>query len=308
MSMYSECPKKYQLHYREYLRPTQEKSALYFGKCLDNSFNKLLEKGTLEEALELFYDNWRKGLDLNLQYSKSDYDEDLIAWKDIEGSPWASLSIKGELIIKAFHDQALPKIKEVVSIQKPISIKNTEGDEVAGILDLIVKWDDGKTYLMDNKSSSVSYTSSSAKESNQLVLYYYVEKDNLPLDGVGFIVVSKKINKNKLKTCKKCGSSTTGREWTCNKPDQMISKNRCNCDFKVSFQPEAEVQFIINKVDETDENRCIEIFDKANYGITNEIFEPNFKSCIGKYGRCGFFNYCHHRSMEGLVKKEKEVK
>lgn len=307
VSTYQECPKKYYLHYKENLRPAREKSALYFGKCLDQSFNKLLEKGTLKEALNLFYDNWGKAPD-NLQYSKSDLDEDLLNFKgysirDPDARNWQSLLLKGEMIIIAFYEKALPKIKEVIAVQKPISIKNPEGDEVSGILDLIVKWEDGKTYLMDNKSSSMPYTLTSAKESNQLVLYYYVENDNLKLDGVGFIVFSKKINKNKVKTCSKCGKVGKGREKTC---ADVVGKTRCNGEFNISYNPEAEVQFILNTVDEKDEDRCIEMFDKANNGITNNNFEPNYKSCIGKYGKCTFYDYCKSGTMEGLVKKERK--
>ena len=71
-------------------------------------------------------------------------------------------------------------------------------------MDLIEEWEDGKTYLLDNKSSSVKYAEDSAKTGQQLPLYYYIKKDDYKLDGVGYIVMSKKINKNKVKTCKKC--------------------------------------------------------------------------------------------------------
>jgi hypothetical protein len=310
VSLYNECGRKYKLHYIDKIRSKDEKSALYFGKCLDNALNILLLNKDLNEALKLFEIDW-KNAPTNLKYSKSDYDQELIDWEDkVEGSPWDSLRIKGELLIMAYHTAVLPKIKNVVIIQKPVSIKNNEGDEVAGFLDLIVEWEDGKTYLMDNKSSSIPYSLTSAKESQQLVLYYYLEKDNYKLDGVGFIVLSKKINKNKVKTCKVCGTTSTGREKTCAKmvlkPGRFTKEERCNNEFSISYNPTVDVQFIINQVDEKDEDKCVDTFDLANNGILNQNFEPNFRACVGKYGKCVYFDYCKRDSMEGLIKKEQK--
>jgi hypothetical protein len=307
VSIYSECGKKYKLHYIDRIRAKDEKSALYFGKCLDNAFNELLAGKDLALAQANFEIEWTKALEMDIKYSKSDVDEDLLAWVELpinkKQPAWATLRLKGALLVKAYHDQVLPKIKKVIAVQKPVSIKNAEGDEVAGFLDLIVEWEDGKTYLMDNKSSSVPYTPTSAKESQQLVLYYHMEKDTYKLDGVGFIVLSKKIIKNKLKTCTKCGNETTGREKTCTRLENGV---RCNGEFSISFNPEVEVQFIINEVDEAAEDRCIEVFDKTNEGLLNEKFDPNWQACIGKYGKCTYFDYCKKGSMDGLVKKEEK--
>lgn len=291
-SMYSECPKKFFLHYRENLRPIQERSPLYFGRCLDNAFNVLLLRRNLEDALDNFDLEWAKA-PANLSYSKSDLDLDL------SDNPHDCLHKKGKIIIQTYYEKVLPKIKKVITVQRPISLKNSDGDEVAGILDLIVEWEDGKTYLMDNKSSSVEYTPTSAKESNQLVLYYYIEKDNLKLDGVGFIVISKKLNK--IKTCTKCNKDKVGKERTCT---IMYNNERCNGEFKLIKKPTANAQVIINQVEEKDEDRCIEMFDSANNGIINQNYEPNYKSCFGKFGPCVFNSYCHKNSMDGLFKKE----
>lgn len=304
ISMFTECGKKFDLHYNKKIRINYEKSALIFGKCIDNAFNELLETQNLNEALDLFNQQWGEVKTLEVKYSKSDVDEELLNWNgdDVveELKPWCTLNIKGRLFIETFHREVLSRIKKVIAIQKPVSIKNEDGDEIAGFLDLIIEWKDGKIYLMDNKTSSVEYSETSGKESQQLVLYHYLEKDNYKLDGVGFFVLSKKINKNKVKTCIICKNETTGREKTCARIDNKI---RCNGEFSLSYNPTVDVQYIFNQIEESDENKFIDIFDAANNGILNKKFEPNYNSCIGKFGKCVYYDYCTHGIMEGLIQK-----
>lgn len=325
ISKFLECGRKYRNHYIEKIRPIKTKSALVFGSCLDAGLNALHQGKSMENAKDLFFDEWAKYRDdENLVYSKADLQEELLEFfeydtgslkPDKENRPWASILYKGYLMLEACKREVLPLIKEHIAIQKPISFKNAEGDEVHGFLDLIVKSHEGKMYLMDNKSSSVTYEADSVNKSQQLVLYYYIEKDGLPIDESGFFIYKKKINLNKVKECKSCGAINTSSHKTCNNEIQYEVTNeprnfkhkRCNGEFNITYNPIAEVDMITSIITSEDEDRVIKDIDKANEGIKNQEFEPNFESCETKFGKCEYYNLCHHGSMEGLqIGKKKD--
>lgn len=304
ISKYLECPRKYRHHYIERIRPIKTKSALIFGSCLDKGLNALHEGGTIEYAKALFTLEWLKYKDdPNIVYSKSDLDKELLAYykmTDLNDS-WNSIQLKAFLMLEACVREVLPLIKKHVAVQKPVSFKNSDGDEVHGFLDIIIESQEGKIYLMDNKSSSVTYEADSPKKSQQLVIYYYIEKDQMKIDEVGFFVYNKKINLNKVKTCKKCGTINTSSHKTCNN-----GTPRCNGEFDITYNPRAEVDMVTNVPEESDEDRVIADIDKANQGITNQEFEPNFNSCETKFGKCEYYNLCHGASMNGLKIKNED--
>lgn len=163
LSTYNECGLKYDLHYNQYLRPSQPKSALIFGNSIDEALNVLLETKDLNLAQQKFEDLWNKQIFNKkeivlsipgiISFSKSDTDEDLLEINNIvtDNKPWMSLSLKGELILKAYNDIVLPKIKQVIGIQTPIKIENLEGDSIEGKLDIILKWEDDRNLLIDIK-------------------------------------------------------------------------------------------------------------------------------------------------------------
>jgi len=312
IAKFLECGRKYRNHYIEKIRPIKTKSALVFGSCLDQGLNALHQGKTLDESKKLFLEAWSKyEKDTSMSYSKSDLDKELLKYYDInypDNESWWSMLYKGYLMLEACVREVLPFIKEHIAIQKAISFKNQEGDEVHGFLDLIIKSQEGKVYLMDNKSSSVKYESDSVKKSQQLVLYYYIEKDSIPIDEAGFIVYNKKINMNKVKQCKSCGTINKSSHKTCNneiqsevvnEPRNFIHK-RCGGEFEITYNPIAEVDFITSPISSEDEDRVIADIDKANEGIKNQEFEPNFEACEGKYGKCEYYSLCHDGSMEGL--------
>lgn len=302
---YLECSLCYKLHTIDRIRPVRQKSALLFGAALDSALNHLLLTKNLEESKNIFKSQWEKVDAMNTDFSKSDLDEELLNFYDvkfqnpflkIEGSfpSWKSLLYKGMLFLDQYHEDILPKIKKVIAVQEPVSLKNTDGDEITGILDLIVEWKDGKTYLLDNKSSSVKYTSDSAKTGQQLPLYYYIVKEKYKLDGVGYIVLSKKINKNKVKTCQKCGNINISSHKTCNVELSTIGL-RCRGEFDITINPSVNWEIILNQVDKEDEDRVISTFDDVNTKITNGIFQTEHTPTKNK-----FFQYCpYHDYYEG---------
>jgi len=323
ISKYLECNRKYRHHYVERVRPKTIKSALVFGGCVDEGLNALHQGKTIEEAKELFLKEWSKfETDKSMIYSKSDLDKELLKHFDINypDESWWSMLYKGYLMLEACQREVLPLIKEHIAVQKNITFKNDAGDEIVGILDLIIKSKDDKIYLMDNKTSSVKYTDQSPKESQQLVLYYYIEKDSIPIDECGFFVYNKKINMQRVKKCKKCGTINESSHKTCN-AQELVSQfvndknelvtirergSRCNGEFEVTYNPIAEVDVITNVITPEDEERVINDIDRANEGITNKEFEPNFEACEGKFGKCEYYKLCHESSVEGLKIEKKE--
>lgn len=303
LNMYNQCSYCWYLHYRENIRPVMTSSALVFGSALDNALNELLLNKDLIKAKSKFYTSWVEYKhDDTISYFKSDLDQELLDYNkstiyDKEYNPnWQTLMIKGMMFLDTYYKEVLPKIKKVITVQEPISVKNDNGDEISGFLDLVVEWEDGKIYLMDNKSSASRYDENSAKDGQQLPLYHYAVKDKYKLDGIGYIVLIKKINKNKKKTCKSCGIINESSHRTCNElVDNSVQGDgkysRCNGEFEISINPSVDIQYVFNKVEESDENRVLESFDNVNYAITNNFFDDKHSEIRGKYGWCPYKDY-----------------
>lgn len=297
---YEECSLCYKLHYVDGIRPVRTKSPLLFGAALDEALNNLLLTKDLIKSKAIFYQEWFKVNEEKTDFSKSDLDEELVNYNENEHNfpqvrniSWRSLLYKGMLFLEQYYKEVLPKIKEVIAVQEDVSLKNSDGDEITGKLDLIVKWEDGKTYLMDNKSSSVQYEQFSAKMGQQLPLYYYIVKEKYKLDGVGYIVLSKKINKNRVKTCKECKFRNNSTHKTCNEmvfSGDRSSKKRCGGEFDVVINPSVDTQYIINQIDENDERRVMDKFDEVNYNISNGYFATEHNEKKNK-----FFQWCPYK-------------
>lgn len=311
LSMFNECGLKYRYHYIDYLRPNSIRSALIFGKAIDLALNELLLHRNINEAIAIFYREFSR-TEVNgegiyvptsnlVKYSKADLDKDLIKESYQDSEQWESLYQKGLLIIEAYAKKVLPRIKKVISIQKEVSLQNSDGDEITAKLDFVAEWDDGKTYLLDNKTTSVEYKQEDVKKSLQLGLYHYIEKENTKLDGVGFIVINKNIRK--IRHCKKCNFLQDGTHKKCN---NMFGTQRCNGDWNVTF--DVDIDFVFDRITEQEEEIVLESFDKANHGIMNKQFDANKSSCFSKFGKCVYYDKCHKGSDEGLVKLYQDKK
>lgn len=220
---------------------------------------------------------------------------------------WICLLNKGLILLEGYNKHILPRIKKVLSQQKKISIKNEEGDEIVGYIDLIAELDDGKTYILDDKTSGSDYEKDAAATSQQLIVYYYNEKETYKLDGVGFLVSYKQLNKNKVKICSKCGhDGSGGRHKTCPdvlKDEKGDSYGRCNGEWVETISPEARFDVILNEVTESAENLVLETFDLAANGIKKGVFVPNLNACeaYGKDFRCQFFQKCWSGKDDSLI-------
>lgn len=244
INMYNNCSLCYKLHYIKGVRPKKVKSYFVFGGVIDKALNKLLLTGSYHEAIKELLDEWGKvARENDIEYSKGDLVEGLDGWH--------SLYHKAEILVNEYVKQVLPKVKRVIAIQEPVSLKNSDGDEIVGFLDIVVEWEDGKTYLLDHKTSSVKYAENSAKESPQLALYHYIAKDKYKIDGVGYIVMPKKLRKK---------------------------------------APYIDIQIILDTLEESLEDKVVEDFDRVNTLISNKVFDKKH-NLNGKYGPCPYSAY-----------------
>lgn len=317
VNMYLSCPLCYKAHYIDKWRPKKVKSYFLFGSSLDTALNDLLINRDLDKSIALFKDTWNNSCyKTSIDYLKTDLDQELLdhyQMNEVVCPEYFSLLLKGQLMIQAYHKEVLPKIKEVVAIQKPVKLVNKDGDEINGFLDAIVRKTDDKLYLIDNKSSGSKYSNLAPKENNQLPLYHYIIKNEYPIEKAGYIVMMKKINKNKVKKCKSCGAFNGSSHKTCEK---FVEKNingfahtrqikctkqvRCDGEFNTTINPSCDIQFVMNKIESEDEIRVLNDFDKALYGIKNQVFE---KGPPSKYGKCTYFDIHEENNTSEFYKK-----
>lgn len=229
---------------------------------------------------------------------------------------WLCLRRKAHIMLKAYSEKVLPKIKKVVAVQKEFNLVGKKGDVIPGWIDLVVEWEDGKRYIIDNKTSTWEYESDSASKSQQLIMYHYAgNKEGLKLDGVGFVVMYKQIQKNRIKICEKCGhNGTGGRHKTCDNNETLESNGnrlitRCNGTWKETISPECKIDIILNEVTKPAQNLIIQSFLGANEGIKAGVFPPNVDSCH-KYGQpCVYAKLCWEGKDDNLIQlPEKEQK
>lgn len=226
ISKYQECPFKYKLHYIDRLRQTYLSSPLVFGSAFDKVSTMLLEdfgKNKNDYAYEFEHEFTKILLNGDpVKFSKTDCDLSLIPEATIEAIEHnyqldakqvlnsqkeyeieqkmfyelscASLIEKGKMLLKEFEIWVYANIASVQSMQDKVEFTNEEGDSFEGYLDFICTMKNGKTIVMDLKTSSNPnkyYMEDSATNSPQLTIYSHGKE----IAEVGYIVLDKTIRK-----------------------------------------------------------------------------------------------------------------
>ncbi len=198
-----------------------------------------------------------------------------------------SLLEKIALIVDAFIEQVLIRIKKIVSVQTNVK---------RGILDFQAEFKgvDG-TVTCDNKTSSRDYEADSVMMSVQLAGY--------GAETGAYIVFNKTVRKNRVKTCKVCGNNGTGkRHKTC---DHEVDNVRCNGEWLETVSPEIIPQIIIDKIPARNREIVEEAYSQVEQQIATGIFPRNLTNCSKQFGRpCEYFGLCWKNDMTGLYKKE----
>lgn len=317
--MFQDCGKKFDIFYNQNIKSETTPSALVFGKAIDEGLNTLLVEKDLDKAKDVFSSNLKtivlNGEKIDVEtsdkvtYQDNDLDIDLLLEIDQNQTNKAywSLYRRGIIILDSYHSYVLPKIKEVIVCQKRITITNELGDQIEGHVDLIARMNDGKVYLLDNKTSSKEYEKDSASKSTQLLLYHYLTKDNYNIDGVGFIVLNKNIWKKKKKICSVClydGSGSNHRKCNNNIAKQTENSGgimRCNGEWNTTINASCFIDIVLNKVNIMVESLVLDAFDGINDQIKNKQFIPNLSSCKRGKFECPYIKLCHEGKMDGLV-------
>lgn len=355
ISSYSLCGQRYNLHYNERLREKWQRSSLLFGSAMDQALNHLLANRDLTASLEVFTKNWSFGWinkkytplqhNPDVVYSEKDLDLDLIEisdedvawlkefkdfkstrkWDEIEESDrakyngilWASMKVKGEFIIRDYHDKVLPQFVSVTGIQHESHLINEDGDTVIQYLDFIATLQDGSVVLFDNKTTSSLqyYDDESPGSSQQLISYYYANKEQFGLTAVGFVAMQKTILKNKTKICSKCNhDGSESKAKTCDQEymgivvkrgKEVEGMARCNGEWNVTLNPECAIKVIVNNVTDAAQELVLTTFDEANSGIKAQNWYRNLSICKNIYGSpCQFYKLCWKGSTEDLIKAQ----
>lgn len=296
------CPQMYNLHYNLRLRPLGLSSALLFGSAMDEALNVMLLK--TGDPYKVFKDNFTWEVCEGIQYHKDDLDMsifnkeqlELLHYRNFEYKSWASLRVKGRMLIEKYEDEILPRINKVYKVQKEL-----EGRR--GFIDVIVDFDDYGKVLLDHKTASRPYKYDAIENDTQLSLYSHHEN----IDKVGFIVLNKKINQNLVKTCKKCGfNGSYSRHKSC---PEIINGIRCHGEWTSTTNPEAVIQVLISDVPKDLQKFTVDSISKVEKCINAGYYTPNLNSCSKYYGKdCPYKNYCLHKDQTGLEYIKEETK
>lgn len=339
---YDHCPMMYRLHYVDKIRPAGTTSALLFGSAIDKACELYIKERHGFRERETFKQAWKEQ-EINgtltelqccteIEYSSADFDADVLIESDneyiikdtiyksvsdlvkagqdkerIAYANWISLYRKGNMLVKAFCNWVDENVEEVLGTQVPIELEDGDGNQVTGFADFVIKvYGYDKPILVDLKTTARYYQKGSVKESEQLALYYfYLKQTKFPdMERAAFLVLSKNIKKNKVKTCKSCGAVTNSTHKTCN---ATVNGKRCNGEFDVVMNPEATVQYIHDEIDQTFIDETIDKFNVTVVNIEAGNFEKNLEGCNAYYGReCPYKKYCQSGCMDGLIKKEEK--
>lgn len=200
---YNTCAKMYKYHYIDRIRSSRKSSPLLFGIAIDEALNHLVVNKDVLKANDIYEDlmlTWK--YDYTVDFLTKDKDiqvipEDVLEFLESEYSEqelhhqlcWHSLWYKGLEFIFSYIDQILPRLGEIVEVQRKISLKNSEGDEIIGYQD-VFGYLDGELTIIDNKTSSSSYSAKKIEQSQQLHLYSHAEN----IQKIAYIVMRKDYN------------------------------------------------------------------------------------------------------------------
>jgi PD-(D/E)XK nuclease superfamily protein len=300
-------------------------------------------------------------LNPNLKYSKWDFDADLLEkadWRELfkydpkffetkekiesEKIPWLEvpeeqrmvinyanwlcMSRKGKMMLEAYYNKILPNIKEVLAVQMTVNLLDEDGNDLNGVIDAVVRLQDGRVCVLDNKTTSSEYEEDSVRGSEQLAKYMAIlnikaEDPEDPwehrVDCAAYAVMSKKLIKDITRTCASCGHIADSKAKTCDQelevPGKLVkgkqATKRCGGEWIKDKKFEVQTQFIVDIISEEFQDSVIQNAVTVKSCIEMGLFPKNYGSCSNIYGsECQFINLCHAGKTDGLVKLEKKDK
>ncbi len=295
---YLECPKKFEFHYKNRLRPVAIGSPLVFGIAVDNALNDFLTgEGDLFAS---FRDSFKWEDMENVEFTDKDLQWDVfspeqqqeLSQRDVKYQAWACLRVKGRLLLEAYRDIIYPQIEEVHSVQEKLESR-------PGVLDAVLTIRDHGMVLIDHKTSSMPYQRDAIQKDTQLALY---SRDR-GIDKIGFAVLNKKICF--VKICTKCGfDGSHSSHKTCPKEVDSV---RCHGKFQKTPDQGRMVQLLIQDAPKINQVLIESSINDVEKAIKANHFPRNLNSCHKMYGKpCPYFNKCWKNNEDGLEIKEEK--
>ena len=184
------CPKMYDYHYNQKIRPSDMSSALLFGSAIDDVLNEYLLRP--QDPVKLFREIFTQEYFGDCSLHRDDFEEhiftegqlEMLKGQDDQFKAWASLRIKGRILLEKYKELVLPHIESTEATQLSLQ-------ERKGFVDAIMNIKGHGRVLIDHKTSTRPYKLSQTKDSTQLALY----ARELGIDKIGYIVMIKKIYK-----------------------------------------------------------------------------------------------------------------
>lgn len=320
-------------------------------------FDKNFEQGTnsLYELVDL-------PLNPNLKYSKWDFDADLLEkadWRELfkyDGkffetkekvdellaaktpwleipeenrmvlnyASWLCMSRKGKMLLEAYYNKILPNIKEVLTVQMTVNLLDGDGNDLNGVIDAVVRLQDGRVCVLDNKTTSTEYELDSVAGSEQLAKYVAIlnikaadseDPWEHSIDCAAYAVMSKKLIKDITRTCASCGHIADSKAKTCDQelevPGKLVkgvqATKRCGGEWIKDKKFEVNTQFIVDIISREFQDSVLENAVTVKSCIEMGLFPKNYSACESMYGSpCQFIGLCHKGKTDGLIKLEKK--
>lgn len=297
---YQTCPKIYEYHYCQRLRPKGTSSALVFGSAIDKALNVMLLEKNLDKSVEEFRNNFVFENMVDVVFDYKDFDRRLLSISDITKNPdynaFKSLRVKGRLLLEAYYNEILPQIEEVECVQKELSDRS-------GIIDAIVKLRGRGRVILDNKTSARPYDSNVVANDTQLAIY----SQSTGIDVAAFAVLVKEIQYKTKKICSICDfDGSVSKHKTCNNSKRG---KRCHGPWVETSEAFVITQLLVDKVPEITKQIVSESFSETERAIESSIYPRNLKSCGRIYGKpCPYINKCWQNKDDGLQIVPEEVK
>lgn len=210
---------------------------------------------------------------------------------------WFSMLRKGMLMLDRGIVLIDENVEEVLATQVKVNLENGEGDSIIGYADFVVKWKGYKNPIVfDLKTSSIEYAEDSAKLSPQLSLYLHDLRDTYKTDTVGYMVLHKRVKKDRQKICSVCGfDGSKTRHRTCNaEVIDPVEKTATRCGGKWNEVVKFSIrdQIIIDTIEPTVEKMVMDNMDAVNLSIKSGIITKNLSACEKPWGLCPYYSLC----------------
>ncbi|MEK7795669.1 MAG: PD-(D/E)XK nuclease family protein [Candidatus Hydrogenedentota bacterium] len=161
VNRYLLCPEQYRLYYVAGYRTRVPSGSLEFGQCVHRSLSDLFNEGV--DAAESFVRLW------------NDYEKQELHFAYRES--WKTLRERGELLLRKFQDEELPRITSVEACEDRFELRTTNLDvPFVGVIDLVARLDD-RTTIVDFKTAGSKYAEHEVVLNDQLTAYQLAKPD-----------------------------------------------------------------------------------------------------------------------------------